>query len=82
MIFLLLNKSNCLVEVHGSVLYIKYIRMKNKKKMGQAVAFGIALGTLVGIITDNLAIWLPVGIAIGAGIGQTRSRQPEEEKET
>lgn len=48
--------------------------------MGQAVAFGIALGTLVGIITDNLGLWLPVGIAIGAGIGQTRSRQSKEEK--
>lgn len=54
--------------------------MKDKKKMGQGIAFGIILGTLVGIMTDNLGLWLPVGIATGAGIGTTRSSKSTKEE--
>lgn len=35
----------------------------NKKN---AMAFGIILGTVVGIITDNIGLWLPLGVVFGA----------------
>ncbi len=47
-------------------------------KQNKGVAFmpigmsmGIAIGTAVGVATDNLALWLPIGIAIGSGFGVT-----------
>lgn len=35
------------------------------------MAIGISLGTLVGILTDNIGLWIGVGVALGAGIGTT-----------
>jgi len=35
----------------------------NKKN---AMALGIVFGTVVGIITDNLALWLSLGVVFGA----------------
>ena len=31
-----------------------------------ALALGIGIGTAVGVALDQLAIWLPLGIALGA----------------
>ena len=39
----------------------------------KSIALGVITGVLVGVITKNNGIWLPVGIAIGAGIGYTRN---------
>lgn len=34
--------------------------------MGLGIAIGIVLGTAIGIYTDDLSLWLPVGVALGA----------------
>jgi len=39
----------------------------------KSIAIGVIAGVLVGVLTKNIGIWLPVGIAIGAGIGYTRN---------
>lgn len=39
----------------------------------KSIAIGVIAGVLVGVFTKNIGIWLPVGIAIGAGIGYTRN---------
>lgn len=41
--------------------------MKNKLALGMAL--GCAIGGLIGIALDNLGLWIPVGLALGAGIG-------------
>ena len=30
---------------------------------------GIAIGTALGVVTDNLAIYMPLGLAVGMCIG-------------
>jgi hypothetical protein len=46
--------------------------VKKKKEFAfkeKSIAIGLVAGVLVGVITNNLGVWLPVGIAIGAGVG-------------
>jgi len=49
--------------------------MKREKQLrfgiGSGMAIGIAIGTAIGVATDNLGLWLPVSIAIGAGVGNS-----------
>ncbi|MEP2445870.1 hypothetical protein [Balneola sp. EhC07] len=47
----------------------------NKKN---ALAFGIIIGTVIGIITDNLALWLALGVAFGAA-GMVKASKDEKE---
>jgi len=46
---------------------------KNNKReftiMEKSMGIGVMTGTIVGVLTDNIGLWLPVGIALGAGIG-------------
>ena len=57
--------------------------MKNKKNISIGMAMGVAFGSIVGVLTDNIGLWLPVGIAIGAGIGsrmdQVKKKQGDEQ---
>lgn len=36
--------------------------------MPMGIALGIAIGTAIGVATDDLAVWMSVGVALGAGI--------------
>lgn len=38
-------------------------------KTGAGLAVGIALGAVIGVATDNLALWLAAGVAFGIGLG-------------
>jgi len=46
-----------------------------KKETSTAIGLGIMLGSISGVLTDNIGLWLPLGIAFGAGIGVTRARR-------
>tara|TARA_R110002124_G_scaffold194919_1_gene361960 strand:+ start:15320 stop:15475 length:156 start_codon:yes stop_codon:yes gene_type:complete len=48
----------------------------NKKN---SLALGIILGTVVGVFTDNLALWLSLGIVFGAA---AMARASKTEKNT
>jgi F0F1-type ATP synthase assembly protein I len=48
--------------------------MKKKNSM----AMGILLGTFIGIITDNLGLWLPLGIVFGAAAMKKGSKNEQE----
>jgi len=39
-----------------------------KSKKGIRLVIGIFSGVLVGLLTSNIALWLPIGIAIGAAL--------------
>ena len=45
--------------------------MKNKedKYLSQFTAFGLIAGVIFGLLTDNLGLWIALGVAIGAGVG-------------
>ena len=51
---------------------------KNNKReftiMEKSIGIGVMTGTIVGVLTDNIGLWLPVGIALGAGIGTTQKK--------
>ncbi len=53
--------------------------MRTDKRFATYLAIGIAIGTAIGVANDNLGLWLPIGIAIGAGLAY--SRQKKEEKD-
>jgi len=42
--------------------------MKKEKNIGLGTAYGIAIGTAIGVLTDNLGLWISLGMAIGSGI--------------
>jgi hypothetical protein len=37
-----------------------------KLKKGNAIGLGLIFGTVLGVITDNLGLWLSLGIIFGA----------------
>ena len=39
------------------------------------VALGLVLGGLVGVLTDNIAVWVGAGLAIGAGMAAAAKRR-------
>ena len=43
--------------------------MKNKRPLALGMTLGVAAGSVIGVLTDNGGLWIPIGLAIGAGIG-------------
>ncbi len=37
-----------------------------KSKKGTGVALGLIFGTAIGVVTDNIGLWLSMGIVFGA----------------
>jgi hypothetical protein len=59
---------------------INYLYGMDKKKKAfsfkeKSIAFGLVAGVVVGVITNNIGVWLPVGIAIGAGVGLSSNKK-------
>lgn len=51
---------------------MKEPKNENKKDdsyMGLSLAIGLLFGVAMGIATDSLALWIGVGLALGAGGG-------------
>ena len=51
--------------------------MKKENSLVLGIAYGVAIGTAIGVGTDNLGLWISLGIAIGAGIGFTFMQKDE-----
>lgn len=47
----------------------------NAKAMSIGVGVGLAIGAVIGLATDNIGLWLPVGVALGAGLGAAMARR-------
>ncbi len=45
------------------------------------LGIGIILGTLIGVVTDNIGLWLPIGLAIGAGLAETMTKNKPSNKQ-
>ena len=45
--------------------------MKKEKKLASGIAIGLLFGAALGVLTKNIGLWLGVGIAIGAGLGNS-----------
>lgn len=49
--------------------------MKKDNKLEPAIAIGLVFGTVIGALTDNIGLWLSLGIAIGAAFGVSSMQQ-------
>ena len=50
------------------------MKKDNKREFSikeKAIGIGVMTGTIVGVLTDNIGLWLSLGIAFGVGIGFT-----------
>ena len=54
------------------------MKKDNKREFSikeKSIGIGVVGGTLVGVLTDNIGLWLPLGIAFGVGIGFTLTNE-------
>ncbi len=52
-----------------------YMKKNNKREftiMEKSIGIGVMTGTIVGVLTDNIGLWLPLGIVLGVAIGTTQ----------
>jgi hypothetical protein len=54
--------------------------MLNNQKIptGFLVAMGIIIGTVVGALTDNVGLWIVIGLAIGSAAEAVRAKKRSE----
>lgn len=48
---------------------------KNRSFKGQWIGFGLCIGIAIGMATNHFALWLFLGLAIGAGIEARRAKK-------
>jgi len=51
------------------------------KKANIGIVFGLSMGLIIGIVTDNLALWISLGAAGGIIFGQSMKKKSESENE-
>ena len=47
----------------------------------QLLVIGIMAGVLIGAITQNMGLWIPMGLVFGAALGQRKGVATSEKKE-
>ena len=53
-----------------------------EKSTENGVALGLVFGVAVGAATDNIGLWLCLGIALGPSVFSRIGSDPEEEEES
>lgn len=48
-------------------------KIKNEQRT-RYIALGIIFGSVVGVITDNVGLWIPLGLCLGAAFAETRAK--------
>ena len=69
-------------NIVGLIKYLNYCKMRNEKTIAMGIAFGLALGSIIGFLTDSFVLWISLGIALGAGIGLTMSQKSDNNKKS
>jgi hypothetical protein len=57
------------------------LKKDNKREFSikeKAIGIGVMSGTIVGVLTDNIGLWLSLGIAFGVGIGLEADKRKKE----
>jgi F0F1-type ATP synthase assembly protein I len=52
--------------------------MKKDKKFAAAVGIGLTFGIVLGALTENVGLWMSIGLALGVGAGTALSKKKEE----
>ncbi|WP_296384783.1 hypothetical protein [Winogradskyella sp.] len=53
--------------------------MKKENIQSKSIGIGMIIGCVIGIVTDNIALWLSLGLVFGAGYGQTQAKKGNDE---
>ena len=53
------------------------------QSLAMGAGLGIIIGTVIGALTDNVGLWIALGLVFGAGIGLAigKARQAQQERE-
>lgn len=43
------------------------------------IALGVAVGVALGVVTDNLGLWLAIGVAVGIALAQKEKAKNKDE---
>jgi hypothetical protein len=49
--------------------YFKYFRDMKESKISLGAGIGLIGGIIMGSVTNNIGLWIALGLCIGAGIG-------------
>ena len=51
------------------LFYLTEVKNKVDKYLSLFTSFGLIAGVIFGLLTDNLGLWIALGVAIAAGVG-------------
>ena len=55
--------------------------MKKENNYTKSIGIGMIIGAAVGVATDNIALWLSLGLVFGAGYGKKMQAKKDSDKE-
>ena len=57
------------------------MNMKKEKDLTKSIGIGMLIGAAIGVATDNIGLWLSLGLVFGAGYGKTMQNKKDSEKD-
>lgn len=55
--------------------------MKKENNYTKSIGIGMVIGAAIGVATDNIGLWLSLGIVFGAGYAKTKQVKKEKNKD-
>jgi 2-keto-3-deoxy-6-phosphogluconate aldolase len=55
--------------------------MKKEKDLTKSIGLGMVIGAAIGVATDNIGLWLSLGLVFGAGYGKTMQNKKDSEND-
>lgn len=55
--------------------------MKKENIQSKSIGIGMIIGCVIGIVTDNIGLWLSLGLVFGVAYGQTQKKKNNDEAE-
>ncbi|WP_439151215.1 hypothetical protein [Winogradskyella sp.] len=55
--------------------------MKKENQYTKGIGIGMLIGAVIGIVTDNIALWLSLGLVFGAGYTKHRQEKNKDSKD-
>ena len=55
--------------------------MKKEKNLTKSIGIGMVIGAAIGVASDNIGLWLSLGLVFGAGYGKTMQNKKDSEND-
>jgi hypothetical protein len=53
--------------------------MKKENVQSKSIGIGMIIGCVIGMVTDNIGLWLSLGLVFGVAYGQTQKAKGNNE---